>query len=103
MFLKAQGDVLIRQVAVIPGDAKPVERDKGRVILAYGEVTGHAHAINAKLAQLFLAPAGQHYLLADEPVDLVHEEHETIRIPQGTYEILHQREYDPENARFVQD
>ena len=35
----------------IPEAAKPVARDHGRVVLAYGEATGHAHAI---------ASAGRH-------------------------------------------
>ena len=50
MFLKAQGDVLIRQVANVPQEAKPVGRDDERVVLAYGEVTGHAHAIKTRAA-----------------------------------------------------
>lgn len=40
-----QGDVLLRPVTKTPGNLKKVPLDKGRVILAYGEVTGHAHAI----------------------------------------------------------
>lgn len=42
-----QGDVFLELIE----DASSVEvgkrlaRDKGRVVLAYGEVTGHAHAI----------------------------------------------------------
>jgi hypothetical protein len=40
-----QGDVLVRAVSRIPEGLKAVPLDKGRVILAYGEVTGHAHAI----------------------------------------------------------
>jgi hypothetical protein len=40
-----QGDVLIERIAKMPTSTTPVARDAGRVILAYGEVTGHAHAI----------------------------------------------------------
>ena len=103
MFLKAQGDVLIRQVANVPQEAKPVGRDDERVVLAYGEVTGHAHAISEKLAQLFLTPDGRQYLNAGELVHLVHEEHDTIQIPPGNYEILLQREYSPESIQRVLD
>ena len=49
-FHVRQGDVLALGVEAIPEDAKPVTRDRGRVILAYGEVTGHAHAIAARLS-----------------------------------------------------
>lgn len=40
-----QGDVLLKQAAAVPPDAILVPDDRGRVVLAYGEVTGHAHAI----------------------------------------------------------
>ena len=40
-----QGDVGLIPVASLPDGAKKVPRDKGRIVLAYGEVTGHAHAI----------------------------------------------------------
>jgi hypothetical protein len=43
-FQYRHGDVFLRAVAAIPDDAKPVEPDRGRTVLAYGEVTGHAHA-----------------------------------------------------------
>jgi hypothetical protein len=43
--LYRQGDVLIREVTEIPNNLNTVPRDAGRVVLAYGEVTGHAHAI----------------------------------------------------------
>lgn len=44
-FQARQGDVFIKAVAKIPADAKVKPRDNGRVVLAYGEATGHAHAI----------------------------------------------------------
>jgi hypothetical protein len=40
-----QGDVLVQRVTSIPEGDTAVARDNGRVVLAYGEVTGHAHAI----------------------------------------------------------
>lgn len=51
-----QGDVLLARIGgtdALPKDAKAVTRDKGRVVLAYGEVTGHAHAIMEPNAELF--------------------------------------------------
>jgi hypothetical protein len=41
-----QGDVGLQQINTLPAGLKEVPLDKGRVILAYGEVTGHAHAID---------------------------------------------------------
>jgi len=108
-----QGDVWIREVAKplagawskmqkasgkITGAAvKLIARDKGRVILAYGEVTGHAHAIMDKTTEFFQCDDGRKILLVkDDETKLSHEEHGTITIPKGEYEIVQQREYDPE-------
>ncbi len=41
-----QGDVLLVPVKSLPIGAKEIPLDKGRIVLAYGEVTGHAHAID---------------------------------------------------------
>lgn len=43
-----QGDVAIERVDSFPSNLKPAPLDKGRVILAYGEVTGHAHTFCAE-------------------------------------------------------
>ena len=102
-----QGDVLIVPVTPteVPGCA-PVPRDRrGRMVLARGEATGHAHVI--------VGP--DTVLLADrDDVDrlfvkivtrarVVHEERGTITIPAGAYRILRQREYVPGAYRYVAD
>jgi hypothetical protein len=51
-----QGDVFLQPVSTIPANATAAARDKGRVVLAYGEVTGHAHAILDREADIFAAP-----------------------------------------------
>jgi hypothetical protein len=101
-----QGDVLIVATDSIPKSVEPVVRDKDRVVLAYGEVTGHAHAILDKRASLFRDPKlAKIFMLVggDGPVALTHEEHSTVNIPPGKYEIRHQREYSPEAIRRVAD
>lgn len=40
-----QGDVLLVPVAALPAGCTEVPQHGGRIVLAYGEVTGHAHAI----------------------------------------------------------
>ena len=95
-FIARQGDVLIRRVASIPSEAKPKERDGGRVILAYGEVTGHAHQIadpDAVGAVLLTVAESATFLRLTKKAQLVHEEHAPIDLAPGTYEVLHQREY----------
>lgn len=102
-----QGDVGITQVAAIPPNAIAVE-NTGRIVLAYGEVTGHAHAIAEPEAREFThAEAGgivRRFLqVFDRGATVRHEEHAPIPLPPGFYEITQQREYTPEAIRNVAD
>src|SRR3954453_10783779 len=56
-MLYRQGDVLIARIDEVPEDLEAVPRDKGRVVLAYGEVTGHAHAVRGEVELLTPADA----------------------------------------------
>lgn len=100
-----QGDILLIPAAELPRKLKKQPRDDGRVVLAYGEVTGHAHAIKDRGADLYGEDVGERFLqvLTEGGVDLMHEEHATITIPPGLYEVRRQREYTPEADRFVAD
>ena len=105
-MMMRQGDVLVTRISAKPKKATPKDRDGGRIVLAYGEVTGHAHAIAEETATLFsLLDDGKEelYLEADGSVTLRHEEHAPITIPTGTYKITRQREYTPEAIRNVVD
>jgi len=90
-----QGDVLIVPTTNIPDNAHPVARENGRLVLAHGEATGHAHAIVEEHAELVTADqANQLFLLVHgTTVDLVHDEHTTLTIHPGTYQVIRQREY----------
>ena len=101
-----QGDVLIIPIHSLPAGLEPVVREAGRVVLAHGEVTGHAHAIKDKHAALFRDPklaAIFMHVSGTAPVALEHDEHNTIELPPGNYEIVRQREYSPEAIRTVLD
>ena len=98
-----QGDVFVERVKSIPADLTPKTRDRGRIVLAYGEVTGHAHALDETLAELFENQAGVLYLKLGEVGHLRHEEHATITLEPGVYRVTHQREYSPEAIRRVAD
>ncbi|HKS27108.1 MAG TPA: hypothetical protein VJS44_04785 [Pyrinomonadaceae bacterium] len=100
-----QGDVLIERVRsnVRSKPHKVVPRDNGRVILAYGEVTGHAHAIADAGVEQFELETGERFIVTERGVSLSHEEHATIQIPGGTYRVTRQREYSPEEIRNVAD
>lgn len=107
-----QGDVLIERVESLPSNLTPVSRENGRVVLAHGEVTGHAHAIVDKHVWQFASPsenaepglAGVRYLeVRDAVAALKHEEHSTIDLTPGKYRVTRQREYSPEALRNVAD
>lgn len=120
MKMYRQGDVLLVEVNDIPLGAKDIT-PKDRIVLAYGEVTGHAHAIypeqrevtvldralkrepqTAIKAKLWDAGA-ERFLQVVEKTALKHEEHSAIELPKGNYKVVRQREYDPERDRWVAD
>ena len=101
-----QGDVLLIPVKPLKliEDAclAPLPTSNGRIILAYGEATGHHHSLKATVGNLF-ERAQQRYLRMDIEAPLEHQEHAPILIPRGTYQVVIQREYSPEALRNVQD
>ena len=99
-----QGDVLLNPIKSLPKKAKKTTtRDNGRVILAYGEVTGHAHAVmDCPEIETYEAD-GKTYLRIKESVDLVHEEHTNHTISPGDYEVTIQREYRRKQIERVID
>ncbi|MDE2100195.1 MAG: hypothetical protein KGL39_23265 [Patescibacteria group bacterium] len=99
-----QGDVLVRRVHAMPQSVKKVDWQKERrVILAYGEVTGHAHALDLSFATMFQTDEGKRFIEVVEGAALSHEEHATVTPEPGIYEVIQQREYTPEAIRNVQD
>jgi hypothetical protein len=85
------------------GGAVPIKRE-GDIILALGEVTGHAHRVATDSATLLEDPiTGQRWLVAPDGAEISHEEHGAISLPGGVYEILIQSDYTPEAIRNVAD
>lgn len=112
MKMYRQGDVLVRRTRKQPSAQARVVSDQGRTILAYGEVTGHAHRVfdvatvtddPVPAQQLFEEPDGTRLLVVRREAELRHEEHGTITLARGTYEVIRQREYSPEAIRNVAD
>lgn len=124
MKMFRQGDVLLIEVQSIPKRAKDIT-PKDRIVLAYGEVTGHAHAVYPEVmekplsvmdkvmgkepvkeaglkAKLWDAGA-ERFLQVVEKTALKHEEHSAIELPAGNYKVVRQREYDPQRERMVAD
>lgn len=118
-----QGDVLLIAVDKLPAKAKELPRDEhNRIVLAYGEATGHAHAIREKNVTAFRAETAEDAALAGLPkVDYIlvggsspavvqHEytdgrqaEHDPITLDPGVYQIAAQVEYTPQALMRVSD
>ena len=89
-----QGDLLLVPIDTIPknrGRVQPRDR-RGRVVMAEGEVTGHAHAIRKAGARLYGDDVARRFLrvFENDGVDLVHEEHATIHLAKGAYRVIRQ-------------
>jgi hypothetical protein len=57
-FHVRQGDVLLVRVDVSVAGTRHVPRDGDRLVLAYGEVTGHAHAVRRPPVRRWRGPSG---------------------------------------------
>jgi hypothetical protein len=97
-----QGDVLLKKCSKMPGGMKKIAPVNGRLVLAEGEATGHAHTIDANLGTLF-GIDDQMVVVIDHPAKIEHQEHSTIEIAPGQYWVVRQREYSPEKIRRVMD
>lgn len=108
LWMARQGDVLLIEVDTIPGEAlaHPRPADAGRVVLAYGEVTGHAHTLDADAVTAYGPSDDAFWVRVDRPgAVVIHEEHAPIVIPERvrTLRVVRQQEYSAAGARRVQD
>jgi len=102
-----QGDVLLERIAALPAEATLCRVD-GDVILAYGEVTGHAHRLAVGTTQPYAkggvwSPTAERFIRALPGASLTHEEHTAIAIPEGFYRVTQQVEYTAGAMRRVAD
>lgn len=113
-----QGDILLARVHALPAAVTERARDNGRVVLAYGEVTGHLHQVIGKSVVHYDAPdavAAARQLLADagmpcevgeanapsflevgETATVEHDEHSAHTLAPGRYVVLRQTEWGDE-------
>jgi hypothetical protein len=102
-----QGDVCLVKISGLPQAAARAEpREDGKVILAWGEATGHHHRVEtrpeAPSARLWSADA-ERFLQVMGRAELVHEEHSAITLDPGVYQVAIQTEYHPQEPRRVAD
>ena len=114
-----QGDLLITKINAIPTLTFPIPKQKNRNfptgnIIAEGEISGHTHQLIGD-GQVFV---GMHYVnrprhhttaflthsindvkelyfIANSDLEIIHEEHKTLKIPQGVYKVTKERQFDP--------
>lgn len=103
--MQQQGDVLLKKIEQLPNGAVCLKPKGGRWVLAEGEATGHAHAIEQIDDCTVHEKDGVLYIAATNAVKLQHEEHHAQTIEPGIYEIGIVQEYDylTEMARSVVD
>ena len=94
-----QGDLLIERVRSVP----PSATARPNLILAEGELTGHAHRINSGTAATLFADDDDLYLAVEDEAVIVHEEHGAVTLDRGHYRVWRQREYSPGEIRTVRD
>ena len=99
-----QGDVALFKVDSIPAGSKELPIEGNRVVFAYGEVTGHAHAIYEDIDKVKMWANGMvRYVEVLATVMLKHEEHTFQTIEPGIYKLPVQVEYTPKSLRITRD
>lgn len=106
--LYRQGDVLFTRINALPDGARKTRQN---ATVAYGEVTGHSHAIaeaDRQTAEVLEIGNGLYMHVSEEGISLEgitiqHEEHGPITLPPGDYEVTIQREYTPQGISSVLD
>ena len=101
MYLQ-QGDVIIKKIGKIEGELKK----RNDHILALGETT-HTHRVAVEdINKVEMFDLDERLIMrVKSPAKIEHEEHNTVLVPVGDYEIKKVREYDYflEEVRSVQD
>jgi hypothetical protein len=89
------GDLIIKPIKKLPDGLRLISKGK-KFVLAKGETTGHKHLLVAepKTMRILQDANGKFYLDFFAPVKITHEEHKTLIIEPGLYEVGNEREYD---------
>jgi len=98
-----QGDVLIKKINKLPDNAFQIKTN----VLVTGELTGHAHRVDNRGKVFKHGNRILPFLVndTDYEIEIIHEEHHTIKIPPGIFKIDKVKEYDHfvEEVRQVRD
>ena len=87
-----QGDVLLKRIVSLPtGEQKTIQ--KGKLVLAEGEVTGHFHGIMEEDSEL-IQIGEQIILKLANQATVTHQEHGPITLEAGLWEVGRVQEFD---------
>jgi hypothetical protein len=106
-----QGDVLFKRIPRLP---KGERKERANGVVAYGEVTGHSHALAVEdqdVAEVLEIEKGLYVHIRKSGISIedkkgatfVHQEHAPVTLPPGNYQVRIQREYTPGAVRHVVD
>lgn len=100
-----QGDILFVKAIEAPSGDEVARDNQNRVVVAEGEATGHCHAIHEDAVKMFRDNKLDRtwIVVSDNAADVVHEEHDTITLDEGTWRIVYQRQYMRGQVRRVLD
>ena len=91
--LKRQGDILLEKVDALPTEGTTAHLKHKVVeggVIARGEVTGHAHVLEGAT---LVSHASSLYAVADEPAQVVHDEHGPLELEPGVWLVHNQTEH----------
>lgn len=93
MNIFRQGDLVIKPIEKLPENLKVVSKGN-QFVLAEGEQTGHKHLLVAEKLEVLQDEKGRYYFQLQNNATITHEEHKTITILPGIYEVGNEQEYD---------
>jgi hypothetical protein len=102
MLTYRQGDVLIVPIERLPQASKHQDLP-GKIVLAYGETTGHHHCIETTDRVEAYRQAEGLYLQVFDEVEVIHEEHCAVALQPGTYKLIYQHDFRRKELRRVVD
>ena len=103
-----QGDILFVKVSNIPQETI---KTGSKVIIEY-EATGHKHLIASNCTELYELEKDSHiqrrfgrniigFVNVLDDTLITHDEHQPIKLPKGKYQIIRQREFNPEGEHYA--
>lgn len=79
------------EIYALPPNAHEVQGDE--LVLAEGEITGHAHVIRLGCETRGYRQGNDLFIQSGRSTTLRHEEHAPLELPSGNYRVIRQRVY----------